>query len=445
MSQHNGAQPPPGNSGTGPTSWPLATDAAQILGDAHPDGTDWRCRCPGPCGQVSLVLWDNALVGLKWHCSSGCHDSVIGNTLRLRGIIPPDDLGNKKLEIVHFDDITAQLGTRPLIKGVLEHQQLSLIVGETQSGKTFFALDQSLHVGAGKEWHGRKVAQGTAVYVAAEAGKSIYNRVAAFKIGHPQPHSIPFYVVPQAVDLCHLADGDLDRLITTIRQTTGDQIALITIDTVSRALAGGDENAPTDMGAFVTAMDTLRDEFGAHISAVHHLGKNHALGARGHSLLKANLDTEIEVTGTTDVRTAQITKQRDGVTGAVITFRLRQVLVGYNLDQDPIYSCVVDSTSQNQTAASRARPNGKLSDKQKIALDALRRALGAHGKPPPPSNYIPPDVMVVDDDLWRRFYLLGTSSEQQSENTRRKAWRDARDALVAKEYVMCINETAWLL
>ena len=42
------------------------------------------------------------------------------------------------------------------------------------------------------------------------------------------------------------------------------------IDAPNRAMAGGDENAPADMGRFITNISDLRHETGAYIAVVHH-------------------------------------------------------------------------------------------------------------------------------------------------------------------------------
>src|SRR5436305_1689464 len=93
-------------------------------------------------------------------------------------------------------------------------------------------------------------------------------------------------------------------------------LALVEIDTVSRALAGGDENSAADMGSLVRSLDSLRDRLGCHVSAIHHLGKDAARGPRGHSLLKAAVDTAIEVSRdpASRISTGSIVKRRDGAT-----------------------------------------------------------------------------------------------------------------------------------
>ncbi|MEI2422068.1 AAA family ATPase, partial [Arthrospira platensis SPKY2] len=97
------------------------------------------------------------------------------------------------------------------------------------------------------------------------------------------------------------------------------------IDTLARSMAGGSENDSEDMGNLVRAADRLREEFGATVLFIHHSGKDATRGARGHSSLRAAVDTEIEVAGLEGTRTARVTKQRDFGTGEAFSFDLEAV------------------------------------------------------------------------------------------------------------------------
>jgi hypothetical protein len=350
--------------------------------------------------------------------------------------------------IVKFKDIKPRLGGRPLIKGLLEQEQLSLFFGETGSGKTFAALDMSCHIAAGKDWFGHKLDQGTTVYIAAEAGRSLFNRVAAIR-SEKNFGDIPFYAVTCPVDLCRGVENGSHHALTNliesvIPQDDGVRMRHITIDTVSRALAGGNENAPDDMGAFVGALDYLRDRYRCHVTSIHHTGKDADRGARGHSLLKANLDTEVEFSGTDGIRTATITKQRDGEIGETISFKLRQILLGHNDDGDPVHSCIVAAAQAEALRA--AAQHIKLTSVQIIALKALEQALAMEGTHTiDGGNGILGLHVAVKEETWRTNFMLSTSKDGKTEDARRKAWRRARDDLIAKEVakmydgLVCLN------
>ncbi len=352
----------------------------------------------------------------------------------------------RTIDLVSFVDMKPRLGGHALIKGVLEREQISLIMGLKQTGKTFLALDLSLHIAGGLKWFGRRVYEGAVVYVAAEAGRSIVNRVCAWKFAHGYDDDavIPFFAVTSSIDLCHADVGDVDRLITTIRNACKEGVVLVVVDTVSRALAGGDENSPGDMGAIVCSLDRLRDEFNCHVLAVHHLGKDATRGARGHSLLTCNLDTVIEVTRdeASKISSAVIKNQRDGPLGGQFDFQLRPVELGRDEDLDPVTSCVVEAAG-GDTPTPRPK-HVPLSAKLQIALDTLDRTIAAHGQQAPPHNHIPTTATVVSLDLWRRFYLAGTIvSEGNSEDTRRKAWRRAGEELQKRRIIQICDEIVW--
>src|SRR5690606_1496170 len=119
-------------------------------------------------------------------------------------------------------------------------------------------------------------------------------------------------------------------------------VGLIVVDTLSRALAGGDENASTDMGALVRNVDALRRKVRAHIMLVHHSGKDRAKGARGHSLLRAATDTEIEISKGEIV----VTKQRDIDGSFSRGFVLEPVEIGRDAEGDPVTSCTIRLVSK---------------------------------------------------------------------------------------------------
>ena len=135
------------------------------------------------------------------------------------------------------------------------------------------------------------------MYVAAEGGYGIQDRLEAFSCQYETgPKDVPFYVIPEPIDLCN-SETDVDLLTNRLGNLPNDQpVRLLVIDTVSRALAGGNENTSDHMGALIKRCDKLRAATGAHIMLLHHTGKDKSQGARGHSLLRAAVDTEIEMT-----------------------------------------------------------------------------------------------------------------------------------------------------
>jgi hypothetical protein len=248
---------------------------------------------------------------------------------------------------------------RYLIKGLLDQGAMTILYGPSNVGKTFVAMDIAFHIAAGMRYAGMRTAAKPVVYIAAEGGRGATDRIDALirKHGHDDA---PFYLLMHSVDLLH-AEADLPALISAIASACPNP-GLIVVDTLSRAIAGGDENSSTDMGALVTNLDALRRATSAHCMVVHHSGKDAAKGARGHSLLRAATDTEIEV-GDGCIK---VTKQRDMDGNFLSHFKLDIWPLREDEDGDPITSCTVALVASGEAA-----PVETATPKEREALELL--------------------------------------------------------------------------
>lgn len=230
-----------------------------------------------------------------------------------------------------------------LIEGVLTVGDGSVLYGDSNSGKTYLAIDMACAVARGIEWMGKRTEPGLVIYLAAESPASVRGRLQAYQKFHDC--KVPnFAVVQNPIDLFD-GDADTDRLIVVIRQierATGQTARLIIGDTLARLSAGANENAGSDMGQVVRRFDRIRTETKAHFLLIHHCGKVAANGARGWSGIRAAVDTELEVTDLPAGRCLEITKQRDLSTkGDRIGFRLESVELGTTKWGKPATACVV--------------------------------------------------------------------------------------------------------
>lgn len=224
-----------------------------------------------------------------------------------------------------------------VVKNWLDRGAVSVVYGPANVGKSFFALDLAHHVRRGERWGGCAIGRGQVLYVAAEGGAMFSNRVAALG-------GADFWVLRGAVNL-GAANGDARTLadaVAHLAQLHGP-FALIIIDTLARVMGAGDENNGPDMANLLRGVDLLRERTGAHVMLIHHSGKNAALGARGHSSLRAAVDTEIEITRDEyHLITAETTKQRDMPSGRTFKYRLKPVVLGTDDDGDEVTTCIVE-------------------------------------------------------------------------------------------------------
>ena len=255
---------------------------------------------------------------------------------------PDADQSRQPAPLQYFwaSDVQAVLDGQFVVKGVIQSGTLIVVFGESNSGKTFFVLDLVLAIAGGQFWRGRKVTRGLIIYIAGEGTDGIKNRVAAYQTRGLSNRGIPLAIINRAADLMHM-DGDTEGLLALIAQAeseSGEKCALIVVDTLARAMAGGDENSGEDMSALIANGDRLRKETKAAVMLIHHCGKDASKGARGHSSLRGAVDTEILIEGQAGRRTATVTKQRDLPSGQLFAFELEQQVLGHDEDGDPVTS-----------------------------------------------------------------------------------------------------------
>lgn len=238
-----------------------------------------------------------------------------------------------------------------VIKGLLYRKSHAVAFGPPGEGKTFVALDWGFHAAAGAVWHGRRVKGGPVLYLAFEGTGGLVRRAQALR-HHYGDRDVPLFIQAAAMDLrSQPGRRELGALLAGLPATP----SLIVVDTLARALMGGDENSSQDMGALNQAVGALIESTGACVLVVHHTGKDKSKGARGSSALQGAIDTEIRIDG------GQIltTKQRDVDVAPPIGFRLQPVVLGVDEDGDEITSCVVQEAVIEESRLPRITGNAK--------------------------------------------------------------------------------------
>jgi hypothetical protein len=162
-------------------------------------------------------------------------------------------------------------------------------------------------------------------------------------------------------------------------------------------LAGGNENASEDMGALVMNADRIRKETGAHLSFIHHCGKDAAKGARGHSLLRAATDTEVEIARSESVAggTIKVTKQRDLPRQSDFGYALKTIELGVNRHGETVTSCVVEPCDHQGASGSRKKKTDIMLD-----LQALQNVIIDKGEIVR-SRGVPPVLSVLTTDFYQ--------------------------------------------
>lgn len=264
-----------------------------------------------------------------------------------------------------------------VVAGLIEAGTLAVLYGEANTGKSTIALDMALAVARGESWRGRRTQRGVVVWLALESANGLRRRVVAYAKHHGiEAGGLPFADITESV--CLLSMGDAHEIVEAVGQaesTSGEKCSLVVFDTVARALCGSDENDGADMGALIRACDLIRQETGAAVLLIHHSGKDSTRGARGHSSLRAAVDTEIEVTGQANPRQAKVTKQRDLPSGDALAFDLEPIELGRDPETgEAITACII--VHREEIPPRRKEPRGT---NQQLLLGAIRERVRATG------------------------------------------------------------------
>ncbi len=316
---------------------------------------------------------------------------------------------------------------------IIPERGLGVIWGASGSGKTFAALDLACSIVRGATWHKRSVEQGSVLYIATE-GRLVL-RLNAY-IDHHQIDAANLAGLRLLESRINLLDGDAAPLIESIRAAELPDVKLVIIDTLNRAMPGGNENASEDMGRMVDAGAAIAEAISGTCIYIHHSGKDDSKGSRGHSSLKAATDFELSVRRDGDVRSIEVEKVRDAED--------QYTLAAFELI--PVGDSVVLAPTEAPKERSKVV---KLTPAERIALGALNEVLDDRDKRrDAPVTLISEGakhgqyVALIED--WRACIYARLGSDMTTD-ARRKTFQRARERLTANRRLQIHEDYVWLL
>ncbi len=229
-----------------------------------------------------------------------------------------------------------------LIENEIPEGGLTVLYGDSGSGKSFLALDYALRIAQ----------ESNVVYVAGEGLGGYPDRLLAWG-NHNKQSFGGFHLIDDAISML-----DEIAVATFIEVIAPLKPKLIVIDTLARAMLGGDENSARDMGLFIDACNRIQHELGAAVLVVHHTGKNRS-GERGSSALRGGADSMIEMSNEDGLISVSCAKSKDRE-----PFKTRYMWLVKVATRDERDSCVL-------LPAEKVVLTDKLTDSQERALDVL--------------------------------------------------------------------------
>jgi hypothetical protein len=299
------------------------------------------------------------------------------------------------------------------VKKIIPAGAMVEIYGLPGCGKSFLAIHLGMAIARAIPFFGQEVVTpGFVAYIAAEGGHGIEKRIAAYrKYNIIEDGTEPFLLIPQALDLRLVETGDVEALIAELKereQQCGLPLVGITVDTLNRSFAGGNENSPDDMGKFIQNCDRLGEETGAGRLVIHHESDKSARGGkggRGHTSLFAATDAVLLVEKNENGwHSFTIERMKDGEAGDVYSFRLDQVELGKDDVDDPVTSLVVEPT-EGPIERPKAKRKAKLTAHNQKAFDCLTQAILIEGQKCEGNSHIPHGVLTTSLTLWEDYLV----------------------------------------
>ena len=296
-------------------------------------------------------------------------------------LLPPSSSIYDTLRVVSGDSLPEEYNAPDeLIQDMIVRKSQSLLFGDSNSGKTFYALSMAHSICEGVNFMGKKVEQGAVIYLATESPASVISRVQAIKDYHNcQMKNLFIVQIPINFFTSDQHAIEVIALIKQVEADTGVKVNLVIGDTLARMTAGANENSGEDMVPILQRIDSVIYEANTAFLIIHHSGKDASRGARGSSTIRAHIDTEIYVVEENLQRTATITKQRELPSkGVEIPFKLAVVEMGISKFGEQVSTCV--AVFDDEERVQKVKKESKI-DKHKKLLERAWWSGGAEVRP----------------------------------------------------------------
>jgi hypothetical protein len=270
-----------------------------------------------------------------------------------------DDASSSKPNPARFEFIPASaLKNKPRIGwrvlDVIPKTGLVVMWGQPGSGKSFAAFDIGAAIARGERYQGKRVKQGLVLIIAAEGDLTARTMAYMKEKRLSDSDMSSLMILQRSVNMLDPRQDmtDLMAAIKAAVDLSGEELALVIVDTLNRVMPGGNENSSEDMGAVINNAKLIEDGFNCAVMFIHHSGKDEGKGTRGHSSLKGAMDSEISIGRNEDIRTFRIEKSKEGKDYYdLFNFRLKTIELGPMRNFDPeadagevLTSCVVEET-----------------------------------------------------------------------------------------------------
>lgn len=335
-----------------------------------------------------------------------------------------------------------------LIEDLIPERQCVLLIGDTQTGKSFLATHLSMCGVRAKPFFGRRVlAPFGVVWCAYEAAEGAPARMRAYRKHHDLAlEDLPFGALTKPLKLWPDPElKNVDAVIAEIQaiertQFNGVKLGMVVIDTHNAGTPGASEIDSEVISKIRDHYHKIVTATGATLLIV---GHTNASGKhRGNEQLSNNVDTIIKVSlkvrvigrdviqlkddDRRDIRTMRVIKQREGQNGDEHDFILRVVEDGTNnkfgkartscVVAPPNMQDIVDGDAGRNADSGDRHSGAKASKGEILFLQCVIDAMASDGIAPPPTLGLPRSIAkVVDYDFVKQ--LMAQKMLREDDNT----------------------------
>ncbi|HZU00294.1 MAG TPA: AAA family ATPase [Ktedonobacteraceae bacterium] len=275
--------------------------------------------------------------------------------------------GKEVFRTLSMDEIDALPDIEYLVQSVLPRCAVSLVFGESNTGKTFFALHLALCVAYGMSWIGRSVKQGRVLYIYAEGDIGLKQRLQAWRKYYSKPSTTAIDFIPFPVHLLH----EQEIFMATIAQYE-PTYALVVIDPYSMCAIGTNQNDQKEVTQILGVAHQIRQAYACHVLIVHHTNKQD--GYNGAASFKNHVDTMLKLSCTDNQAPVVMhyEKHRDGRKREDLALLLQEVELYLDASTlEMVTSCVIDAAPGGTFSPSK--PQEEVERERTIMLGILQQ------------------------------------------------------------------------
>ena len=197
-----------------------------------------------------------------------------------------------------------------LVPGFLPSEGYAILFGAYGTYKTFLAVDLACSIAADQVNTYWPIGEhGPTIFMAGEGRSGIKQRVKAWALHH-EARPVDLYLT-DPVPMLSMDEAVMDAYIDQALELHPEGYKLVVLDTVGRAMAGGNENSQEDAAKFTALVSKMIKRLGCTVLALHHSGYGDAGRTRGSSVFSADADTVVRADADGAIVELTMTKQKD--------------------------------------------------------------------------------------------------------------------------------------